>query len=116
MESNCVTVNSRQYREMAGFCEDFRTTGGGFVNLDFFARAVADPGRRTILLLGEGTFHQVHGGVATNRTNDEPIRLFAAEYQRIRGKPFAPPSMQPILFGHMPEVIKPQTKWEIRAA
>ena len=44
--------------ELGGYSEDFVTDGGGFVNLDFYERAVADPRRPLVMLLGEGTFHQ----------------------------------------------------------
>jgi glycosyltransferase involved in cell wall biosynthesis len=106
LESNCITVNCEHYAELGGFCEDFQTLGGGFVNLDFFHRAIADPSRQTILVLGEGTFHQFHGGVATNRKNDEQFPQYKEEYQRLRGEALAPPELQPVLFGHMPKVAK----------
>ena len=50
---------------LGGFDERFRSPGGGFVNLDTLSRAVALPGITAITLLGEGAFHQVHGGIAT---------------------------------------------------
>lgn len=116
MESNCITVSRHHYRQLGGFCEQFQTDGGGFVNLDFFARAVSDPQRRTIFLLGEGTFHQVHGGAATNRANDEPLRMFAEEYQQIRGTSLTPPAIQPILYGHMPRSVAEQANQSILIA
>jgi len=107
LESNCITVSREHCRELGGYSEAFGSPGGGFVNLDFYDRAVDDSSRPTILLLGEGTFHQVHGGVATNRINDEPIRRYQEEYQRVRGRSFAAPQIQPIFFGHMPAEAKP---------
>ena len=73
--------------------------GGGLVNLDMWKRACQDPKARVILLLGEATFHQVHGGVATNAKECHPWRIFHEEYIRIRGKSFARPDANPFFVG-----------------
>ena len=99
LESNCLAVSRTHFRALGGYCEDFQTPGGGFVNLDFYARAVADPQRPLVVLLGEGTFHQFHGGVATNRRDDTPIRQFQDEYLRLRGRPFTAPQTTPTYLG-----------------
>src|SRR5581483_9041619 len=52
--------------ELGGFDERFASPGGGYVNLDAYRRALDLPRTRLIVLLGEGTFHQVHGGAATS--------------------------------------------------
>jgi hypothetical protein len=61
-------------------------------------RACDDPRGEVILLLGEGTFHQVHGGVATN-ASVSPWEEFHAEYVRIRGKAYTRPTVQPRVWG-----------------
>ena len=49
----------------------------GLVNLDFFRQVVESSLCTSGILLGEGTFHQFHGGVATNVSLDEhPWILF----------------------------------------
>jgi hypothetical protein len=48
--------------------------------------------------MGEATFHQIHGGVATNGTHDA-IREFFNEYQSIRGVEFEIPNVSYSLFG-----------------
>jgi hypothetical protein len=106
-ESSCITVSREHFEALGGYSEEFRSSGGGLVNLDFYSRAVADPDRPLVILLGEGSFHQVHGGVATNRRDDEPLREFHREYHQIRGKPYATPQTTPIYFGCMPEPAKP---------
>src|SRR4030095_952302 len=63
-ESNCIFLSGDLFCEIGGFDERSRAPGGGLVNLDFFARAVA-AADCVFTLLGEGTFHQVHGGAAT---------------------------------------------------
>ena len=50
------------------------------------------------MLLGEGTFHQVHGGIATNAK--VPMRdVFQDEFENIRGVRYRPPAVQPFYFG-----------------
>ncbi len=63
-ESNCIFMSRSLFTELSGYDERSRTAGGGLVNLDFFARAVARAST-VFTLLGEGNFHQVHGGAAT---------------------------------------------------
>jgi glycosyltransferase involved in cell wall biosynthesis len=106
-ESSCISMSREHYEALGGYSEEFQSPGGGLLNLDFYARAVADPKRPVIILLGEGSFHQFHGGVATNRRDDEPLRQFREEYQRLRGRPFTTPQTTPIYFGGMPETAKP---------
>ena len=50
------------WEELGGYDEAFETPGGGFVNSDTLTRAVSLTNTTIITLLGEGTFHQVHGG------------------------------------------------------
>ena len=81
------------------------TPGGGLVNLDTWSRVCADPEAEVIMLLGEATFHQVHGGVATNALNP-PQAMFHEEYVRLRGRPFEWPSRKPLFFGALTETMR----------
>jgi glycosyltransferase involved in cell wall biosynthesis len=101
-ESNCIFMSRDLFSRIGGFDERSRTGGGGLVNLDFFSRAVAaaDP---VFTLLGEGTFHQVHGGAATGlakpRLHEAVIR-WRAESETL-GHTIAS-NYQFILAGHLP--------------
>ena len=53
-----------------------------------------------VVLLGEGTFHQVHGGAATSDAS-YPSR-WMGQYERIRGAPYKPPRIDPYYFGRLP--------------
>lgn len=100
-ESNALFMPAELWRELGGFDEEFRSPGGGLVNLDLFARACDLPGSCLIVLLGEGTFHQVHGGVSTNDPDASFSRL-EVEYERLRGRPYERPSGEPLLIGSLP--------------
>ena len=69
--------------ELGGLDERFALPAGGLANHDLYRRACALDGIQLIVLLGEGTFHQYHGGAATSRrfTWDD----MHADYQAIRG-------------------------------
>ncbi len=97
-ESNGLFMPRSMWDELGGFDERFQSPGGGLVNLDTYARACALPGAQVVVLLGEGTFHQVHGGVATNAAVS-PWDSFHAEYVRIRGRDYRRPEPDPLYLG-----------------
>ncbi len=97
-ESNALFLPRSLWEELGGFDERFQSPGGGYVNLDAYARAWELPGCQPVILLGEGTFHQFHGGVSTNATRP-PTRAFQQEYEDIRARPFRAPWGEPIHLG-----------------
>jgi hypothetical protein len=101
-ESNCIALSKEAYHALGGFDERFISPGGGLANHDFFQRAVTTPTMQPVLLLGEASFHQFHGGVATNvALAEHPWPRFAAEYEQIRGYPYQEQAVQPEYFGRM---------------
>lgn len=111
-ESNCMALRRDAWRRLGGYDERFTSPGGGFVNPDFFNRACELLGP-PVILLGEGTFHQFHGGVATNVPRvGRPLQAMAEEYQSLRGGPFKPAEGRPTLLGGLPETSRP---WLARA-
>lgn len=97
-ESNALFMSRALWTELGGFDTRFTSRGGGLVNLDTWSRAISLPGVTAISLMGEATFHQIHGGVATNGTHDA-IREFFNEYASIRGVEFEIPDTSYSLFG-----------------
>lgn len=105
-ESNFVACSKCLVLELGGFDPRFSSRGGGACNLDFFSRLV-ETGRSVVSLFGEGTFHQVHGGISTNvPQNEHPWREIDAEYQSIRGRSWSRPQYDPIVFGRLSENAK----------
>lgn len=107
-ESNCLALPRLVFDAIGGVDERFRSRGGGFVNLDLYRRAVD---RGTLVLLpGEGTFHQFHGGATTGAQNVDRDRLLddmRREYRELRGHEHAPPLQSPILLGRVPAAALP---------
>lgn len=103
-ESNCFAINRKLLQDLGGFDERFVTPGGGLVNLDVFRQLITHPDTTPVLLIGEATFHQFHGGVSTNvPVAENPWELFDAEYERLRGErfQFVGYPRQPFFFGEL---------------
>jgi len=109
-ESSCLFVSRADYEAVGGYDERFQSPGGGFASHDLYRRVCSLPGKDLVVLLGEGTFHQVHGGVATNATETEFARLqqlWFDEYRALRGEPYSRPQKAPHLLGHIPPEAAP---------
>lgn len=111
-ESNCLALDRAAWERLGGYDERFMSPGGGLVNPDFLKRACDDLGA-PVMVLGEATFHQFHGGVATNTPRARrPVQPMAAEYLALRGAAFARSPVKPMLLGSLP----PQAvQWLARA-
>ncbi|MGH8549408.1 MAG: glycosyltransferase family 2 protein [Methylococcales bacterium] len=105
-ESNAIFLRKETYWKIGGYDERFDLAGGGLVNLDFYRRAVLRDQSELVILLGEGVFHQIHGGIATNVSDQQlkrNLQTWRAQYKEIRGEEFARPKKQPIYLGTIPE-------------
>lgn len=111
-ETNALFLTREHWQALGGYDPAFTAPGGGLVNLDTWARACADPSGRVILLLGEATFHQVHGGIATNSTVSK-WPMFHDEYVRIRGSDYVRPTGMPLLVGCFPPEALPSLKYSV---
>lgn len=104
-EFSWVALPRNVFNALGGFDPRFQSPGGGLVNHHFRDRTVSRPDATVLALLGEGMFHQVHGGVATNvPVKDHPIGQFRAEYKAITGEDYTPkPGPLPLYLGHLPQ-------------
>lgn len=100
-ESNALFLHRDLWDELGGYDPGFESPGGGAVNPDTLWRALALPGTRQVVVLGEGTFHQIHGGVATNSADGAAdfIKRGAREYFRLRRKAPTPIDTERTYFG-----------------
>ena len=94
-ESNCIFVRRPLLQQVGAFDETFSLPGGGYANLDLYERLGSSPLVRVVSILGEGSFHQVHGGTTTNQPNAEERRSrvfsYGEQYADVRGKTFKGP-------------------------
>jgi cephalosporin hydroxylase/GT2 family glycosyltransferase len=90
-ESNCLFVPRKLLEQVGGFDKSFSMPGGGYANLDLYERLAQAPGVTPASILGEGTFHQFHGGTTTNVFDETARRERVVSYRRhfeeLRGRP-----------------------------
>lgn len=104
-ESSSLFMRRELWSELGGLDERFELPGGGLVNHDLYRRACHLEGAQLVVMLGEGTFHQVHGGAATSGlVSRDAMR---AEYEVLRGEPHRPPSVDAIYVGSVPREALP---------
>ena len=103
-ESSCLTLPKATFDQLGGYDERFQSPGGGLAALDFFARALVRPELTYVVLLGESTFHQYHGGAATGTKTpaEHPWQKFHDEYKQIRGQDYQRVARLPIYLGQFP--------------
>lgn len=113
-ESSSLFCPRAIWDELRGLDERFALPGGGLVNHDLYRRACALDDVELIVLLGEGTFHQYHGGAATSRrhTWDE----MHADYESITGVPYQPPANPPLYVGPVRPALLPLIERSARQA
>jgi cephalosporin hydroxylase len=95
-ESNCLFVPRKLLEQVGTFDESFVVAGGGFANLEFYERLGATPGVSEVSILGEGSFHQVHGGTTTNvedaQERRDRISSYFRQFADMRGRGFRGPN------------------------
>lgn len=90
-ESNALFLRRELWEQLGGLDERFDAPGGGLVNLDTFGRILELPDTELVILLGEATFHQLHGGISTNallETRHKNWTRWSSQYASIRGRPY----------------------------
>jgi cephalosporin hydroxylase len=94
-ESNCLFVPRRQLEQVGGFDESFSMPGGGFANLEIYERLGSAPDVTVATIIGEASFHQVHGGVSTNQPDSDERRTrvhgYGEHFADLRGRRFRGP-------------------------
>lgn len=104
-EATWIAMPRQLFLDLGGFDERFTSPGGGLVNQHFLNKALTHPDAKPVMLLGEATFHQFHGGVATNAPPDQrPHQMYHEEYAAIAGSPYSQPAPRSLHYvGTMPQ-------------
>ena len=101
-ETNGLFIDRGLWDRLGGLDTRFTSPGGGYVNLDFWRRAVEACDTSPWMILGEGTFHQVHGGAATNSPQAARAAM-RGEYEALTGATFNMPAYTPRFVGSLDE-------------
>lgn len=104
-ESNCLFVRKSAFEAIGGCDLRFDIAGGGALMPDLCRELGELPDANLVQLMGEASFHQVHGGVSTSVTEEEQKRLWAtytAQYEQIRGRPYEVCQKPLEYIGHIP--------------
>lgn len=101
MECNCLFLSADVFREIGQADERFNFSGGGSLNLFLYRKAAIHPHTQLFMLAGEGSFHQLHGGVTTSEFEGRERVLQEQNNQlcALLGYPFRSPTIEPILLG-----------------
>ncbi len=90
VESNCIVAPRKLLEQIGAFDEHFSMPGAGYANLDLFERLALAPGVNVVSMLGEGTFHQFHGGTTTNVVDQvehrERVASYGEHFKELRGR------------------------------
>lgn len=104
-ESSSLFMSRDNFDYLGGYDEQFDAPGGGLVNIDTYVRACEIPNTELVIILGEGTFHQMHDGAMTGASEEEAKKRYiqwTAQYERIRGRSPTKPSKEAMYIGHVP--------------
>ena len=103
-ESNCLAIKKSLFTELEGYHPSFNSHGGGYANLDMYRRACEHSGTELIVLFGEGTFHQIHGGVTTGGSQQNRKALLdelTSQYKSIRQRDYEVPYKPATYLGNL---------------
>jgi hypothetical protein len=104
-ESNAFSMPRSLFERIGGFDERFTSPGGGLANLEIFRRYVCRDDARNVCLLSEGSFHQIHGGIATS--GKMKFDAFNAEHREIFGRDYWCPVYDTLYHGLIrPEAVR----------
>lgn len=105
-ESNVLAIPRPIWDKLGGYDPGFTETGGGQCNLDLHKRAVELPETVLVTLIGEGSFHQFHGGITTGTRGEERLKAMQDhfnQYAALRGQAYTPPLNRSIFLGSLPD-------------
>jgi len=101
LESNCLFASRSCFEKIGWADTEFSYPGGGSLNLHIFrSLGMLTEAQNYFILAGEGSFHQLHGGVTTQHREDREqlLKQFAKQLNKRWGV-FSVLKREPILLG-----------------
>ena len=111
-ESNCYFVPRKNLEQIGWADTRFDFEGGGAINLHMFRALGLLPDTTYVLLMGEASFHQFHGGVTSNETREQVVGKFFDQLSELWQGTYRALTREPIFYGS----ISPQAQAYITAA
>ena len=104
LESNCFFCRRESFEKIGRADERFTLPGGGSVNIYLYHALARLPESQLVVLAGEGSFHQFHGGVTTVEVEDreERLKTHRANLAEVFGGPFKGMHREPTVLGPLP--------------
>jgi len=98
-ESNCFFAPRANLELIGGADTRFDFEGGGAINLHMYRALGLLPGSTYILLMGEASFHQFHGGVTSNETREQVVGKFFKQLNEVWHDNYHALTREPIFYG-----------------
>ena len=118
MESNCLFAARSHFERIGGIDNRFQHDGGGAINLHLFRALGMLEDSRLVVLPGEGSFHQYHGGVTTRARPDreQELRRYRDELDALWNGQFHALRREPFLLGAITAWAMPAMEQSVRHA
>lgn len=112
LESNCVFCTRQSFERIGRADSRFTLPGGGSVNIYIYHALARLPESRLVVLAGEGSFHQFHGGVTTAEVEnrEEMLETHRVNLREVFGGPFQGMHREPLILGVLPAQAQPFIK------
>lgn len=109
MECNALFTTRKSLKKIDDGDERFNLPGGGSYNLHLYRSLGILPENQLVILPGEGSFHQFHGGVTTSSIPDREAKLkgFNEQLNSFWNGQFKALTREPILYGNIPAQALP---------
>ena len=101
MECSCLFAHASHFKRINGINQQFDLSGGGSVNLHLLRSLGMHGQMQAVILAGEGSFHQLHGGVTTSSRADREdlLKKFSDQLNALWDGQFHALRREPLLLG-----------------
>jgi hypothetical protein len=104
LESSCLFCTRESFEKIGRADERFDLPGGGSLNIHLYTRLAALAESKLVVLAGESSFHQFHGGVTTSEVAEREavLETHRAQLRAVNGGKFEGVHREPIVLGVIP--------------